>query len=638
MKKYTHLFFLLCLFCTAQLFSQNENKKWYFPYYAALDFMGGGAPTPLNNSAMTQNNYGCSSIADANGNLLFYTNGATVWDASHTVMANGTGLFGFGTQSSLIVKQPGSSTIYYIFNIRSLNNNNNPGFYYSIVDMSLAAGMGSVTVKNAVIYSGNVMSKLHGTKHANGMDYWIMIHERGSYNFRAYQFGSGGVNLTPVISAVGTYTNNWNNNNYYYDGQMKFSANGQKLGTAWYDNYYVNSQSPIDTVGEVFDFNKATGIVTNAIPLSLPSYSNGNYYYNYGGWGAEFSPDGSKFYVSRLNNYYNNNQQNILIGQWDMNAGSNQAVQSSSLAVYSYTYINNNNYYHHFYDMQLAPDDKIYCVSYFNNVGWQNNTHLSVINDPNNTAPLCNFTPTSQLISASPLLNAPNNFTASYTYVSLPNQIPQPCLTFTAGNNNITTCHGVSTASAAVLSVVGNTGTPSYTWTNGQSTHTTQAINNVPAGAWTVTVRDTIGCASYSVVTITEPPAITVTLTSSSPSICAGGGVLLTATASGGAGSSFTYSWSNGINFSVTIGSQALAGTHVYTAVATDINNCTGSNTISVLYQPNPPLTALPNQTICAGQSATLSTTGATGYTWQPGGANTNSIVVSPTVPVTVYT
>ncbi|MBX3162904.1 MAG: gliding motility-associated C-terminal domain-containing protein [Bacteroidetes bacterium] len=151
-------------------------------------------------------------------------------------------------------------------------------------------------------------------------------------------------------------------------------------------------------------------------------------------------------------------------------------------------------------------------------------------------------------------------------------------------------------------------------------------------------MADSIGCTLQNVVTITQPPQITLTLTASSPSICAGGGVVLTATASGGAGSSFTYSWSTGTNFSVTIGNQALAGTHVYTAVAIDANNCTGSNTISINYISNPPLTALLNQTICAGQSATLSASGASGYTWQPSGANTNSIVVSPTVPITIYT
>ena len=45
---------------------------------------------------------------------------------------------------------------------------------------------------------------------------------------------------------------------------------------------------------------------------------------------------------------------------------------------------------------------------------------------------------------------------------------------------------------------------------------------------------------------------------------------------------------------------------------------------------------ALP-QTICAGQSSTLSATGASAYLWSPGGATTSSIVVSPS-SATVYT
>src|SRR5690606_6446576 len=98
-------------------------------------------------------------------------------------------------------------------------------------------------------------------------------------------------------------------------------------------------------------------------------------------------------------------------------------------------------------------------------------------------------------------------------------QIYIPCLTFTASGSNITTCYGASTGSASILAVSGNSGTPTYTWTNGTSTLNTQNINNVSAGAWTVTVDDTTGCPSQSVVTITQPPAITVNLSSSSTSI-----------------------------------------------------------------------------------------------------------------------
>lgn len=59
---------------------------------------------------------GCASISDLNGNLLFYTDGVTIWNQTHSVMANGNGLFGHysSTQSSIIVKQP-VIQIYFMY-------------------------------------------------------------------------------------------------------------------------------------------------------------------------------------------------------------------------------------------------------------------------------------------------------------------------------------------------------------------------------------------------------------------------------------------------------------------------------------------------------------------------------------------
>ena len=55
---------------------------------------------------------GCSSISDPAGNLLFYTDGITVFDSNHDIMPNGSGLFGgtSASNSAVIVPKPGSST------------------------------------------------------------------------------------------------------------------------------------------------------------------------------------------------------------------------------------------------------------------------------------------------------------------------------------------------------------------------------------------------------------------------------------------------------------------------------------------------------------------------------------------------
>jgi hypothetical protein len=211
----TYLVLFTILFSFGKSFSQNENSKWYFGNYAGLNFMT-NPPSVLNNSNLDSQE-ACSSISDASGNLLFYTDGVTVYNPSNVVMANGSGLFGHQsmTQGALIIKQPGNASLYYIFTVPSSSGNSGSGLCCSIVDMSLASGMGSVTVKNATVYSGPVTEKLNATKHCNGTDYWVMIHDNNyttspytpTSDFRAFLFTSAGINTTAVVSSIGTSVN-----------------------------------------------------------------------------------------------------------------------------------------------------------------------------------------------------------------------------------------------------------------------------------------------------------------------------------------------------------------------------------------------------------------------------------------------
>jgi hypothetical protein len=59
---------------------------------ARLDF-NSGAPVALSDGQLNTLE-GCATIADNNGDLLFYTDGYTVYNKNHTIMPNGTGLAG----------------------------------------------------------------------------------------------------------------------------------------------------------------------------------------------------------------------------------------------------------------------------------------------------------------------------------------------------------------------------------------------------------------------------------------------------------------------------------------------------------------------------------------------------------------
>jgi len=297
LKKQKHFVLFIFLFTISSgIIAQHEATKWYFGSGAALDFMT-SPPSTLTPNSMTNSVFGSASIADGQGNLLFYTNGNNIYTSTHTLMANGSGIVNNNnyqnfSQPALIIKKPGSATNYYLFSLNS-NVNNSPGFYYSEIDMSLASGQGSVVSKANNLYSGYVGGKLTGTRHCNGTDYWVVIRDWSTNsttrNFQAYQVSSSGVSSSPVITSASTYSNN----NYYdYYGQMKISPNGKKLALGNY-NYYYNNQNQQYQAFELWDFDNSTGVISNSIALSTFTYNSNNYNYNIG-WGVELSPDNTK--------------------------------------------------------------------------------------------------------------------------------------------------------------------------------------------------------------------------------------------------------------------------------------------------------------------------------------------------------
>src|SRR6187455_2215884 len=159
-------FFLL----TNYLSGQKQNNIWYFGSHAGLDF-NTPVPTPISSDLVSMGSP--SSIADPNGNLLFYTNGRVVWDRNHNIMPNGTGLVGgpASAQPALIVPFPNSNSRYYVFTTE--DNTTSGGMSYSIVDMNLNGGYGDVILpSNNTLIVDYAANKPTAILHPNGNDIW----------------------------------------------------------------------------------------------------------------------------------------------------------------------------------------------------------------------------------------------------------------------------------------------------------------------------------------------------------------------------------------------------------------------------------------------------------------------------------
>jgi hypothetical protein len=363
---------LILLLFINTLHAQNQANNWYFGDHAGITF-NTNPPSYLPGSAMVQTE-GCASQSDNSGNLLFYSNGVSVYCSNHTVMPNGTGLLGNNstTQSCIILPLPGSTSIYYIITAPSYISSNS--LAYSIVDMTLNGGLGDVTIKNSPLLV-NSTEKLTAVRHQNGNDIWIIAHEYPGNSFHAFLLTAAGINITPVISSSGTaFTIPYNK-----VGTLKASPCGNNLAAAIFNTGGT-------TYLELYDFDNLTGSVSNSILLSTWIVSGEGYY------GVEFSPDNSRLYATHV--------QNNSIFQYNLLAGSAAAIIASQATI--------GTSGTHCYALQTGPDGKIY-------VAKSTLSSLGCINSPNQLGASCNFTDNSLSIAPSTcLLGLPNFLTSLF--------------------------------------------------------------------------------------------------------------------------------------------------------------------------------------------------------------------------------
>jgi hypothetical protein len=187
-------------------------------------------------------------------------------------------------------------------------------------------------------------------------------------------------------------------------------------------------------------------------------------------------------------------------------------------------------------------------------------------------------------------------------------------------------CNGGNNGAASV-NASGGTGTLTYNWTPGNPTGDgTASVSSLTAGTWTCTVTDGNGCSASRPFTITQPPAISVTIASQTNTTCNGGtNGAASVSASGGVGI-LAYDWMPG-NPSGD-GTNSISGifANTWTCYVSDENGCTTIQAITITQPPAiSVLTASISPPSCNGGnngSASVSASGGTGslsYNWTPG-------------------
>ena len=342
------------LFCFINGFAQMRYGNWYFGFKAGIKFSNSQVEV-INDSEMNVDE-GCSSISDSVGNLLFYTDGMSIWNRNHELMKNGSNLNGHysSVQSALILKKPGSGNIFYVFTsdkVPLLKPYKDSGMCYTTVDMSLDNGKGEVVDKNIKLTDRSI-EHLTATMHSNNKDYWVATIRRGSDSVYIYLLSEKGLS-DPIIyknteRIVGEL------NGIGGIGQMKFSQDSRVLA-------YISSSFGDNRI-HILSFEPSTGLLSNS--RDITNILNKPY-------GIEFSPNLKYLYVSLY--------QNIGLYQIDLDS-----VESGKDFSKISTLISKQPSDKSFGSLQLGPDNKIYLAKY-------KSPYLGVINNPDEKGISCNF-------------------------------------------------------------------------------------------------------------------------------------------------------------------------------------------------------------------------------------------------------
>ena len=238
---------------------------------------------------------------------------------------------------------------------------------------------------------------------------------------------------------------------------------------------------------------------------------------------------------------------------------------------------------------------------------------------------------------ASPTINTTYTLTASNlsgcSDTSIVKITVNPLPTANAGSD-VFICPGAS-------SFLSGSGTgSSYLWSpsSGLNNNTILSPTASPneTTTYTLTVNSSLGCTASDQVVVNVYAAPSVNA-GPSQNVCQGNSVQLNA--SGG----LTYSWSPTIGLNNSTINNPTANVLInttYTVSITDLNGCSGNDTVSIHILPPITVSAGNNVTICQNAATQLNASGGVTYSWSPTIGLSNAAIANPicfTAATTTY-
>ncbi len=544
------------------------NNQWYFGERAGIEFTMG--TRPITDDNVMDSPEGCASISDINGDLLFYTNGSSIWNKDHLVMQNGDSIGGDSTaiQSALIVPFTDETTLFYVFTSEEVYGTGEYQNKLAVVDMKADSARGRVIVKNIALNN-------HGTEKLSSSSStglgWLVTHEFGNNIFRSNFIRDLGIGPT-IYSPIGEVYDE--TDEIQASGAIKFSNGNQLIASA----LPRSSGSFL----EILDFDQTTGAISN--PRLIDLQENDPVY------GLEFSQDVSKLYVTT------NAAAGSRLIQYDLDSISADNAATDIQSTKFDGYPTGANYG----SLQMGPDGVIYMAV-------DNSTLIGTISSPSGDDAGASFDPEGfDLLTRTSRLGLPN-FSQEET-----SNVTGPGIVANVG------CNGQPT----FFSGIGRDNSiEEFTWIFGDGTF---AIGQdtvhtyAEPGDYTVQLilsnrcdQDTSIYETITISTNTEQPQVPLDTT-----IC-DQPIVLSAWPVDRQG--YSYTWNTGeTTREITVSQQAIINVFI-----TDPNGCQSETVFSFVADGRPEVDLGPDNIYCLGDSPPDLDAGnpAASYEWRVDGA-----------------
>lgn len=305
MKHLKNILLLGCCLNMVFLFAQHTYNmdRWYVGlgeytedsthlfYNSCLRFSQNGFDTARWGSKKKPYFYRTNTQISRNDSLLLLCSGTAVFNGSGELIADGDKLIQYVNSpgdtnynfslfnGALLLPFSNSGTKFHLFHMawkkfntiiagKPINNAASTNLFYNVVDISLNSGQGGFTVLNQPYITDTFdWGKIIAIKHANGRDWWVLLHRWGDNTYYKVLIENDTVRPAIKQKAGGELTTM----NILY-GDITFNKDGTKIANLYQAGGH-NSLT-IDPTLDIIDFNRCTGELGRARTVKLPLYNN----------------------------------------------------------------------------------------------------------------------------------------------------------------------------------------------------------------------------------------------------------------------------------------------------------------------------------------------------------------------------